>query len=336
MPQVMDLGKLDPELLSREVLEVLPCTDERVLIGPGIGEDTSVVSLSGLSDHLLVASSDPITGAEHDIGRYAVHVNANDVATAGARPSLFLCNILLSKSSSREELRSILSQIRRECEALQISVIGGHTEVSPIERTVVSSTMLGFVRRDMLARRRVEPGDLVVLTKGAGVEGTSIIAAKRSEELGQVLGEELVERARGFASEISVVPEAMVCSQHHVKRMHDPTEGGVLGGLMELSTAASISLEVRLADIPVAAETDEICKVLGLDPLRLIGSGSLLSIFDPSDVDEALSELSRSGIEASVIGRVSSVGRPELWVEDRGGRRRVTEFPKEELWRAVV
>ena len=158
----MDLGKLDPELLSREVLEVLPCTDERVLIGPGIGEDTSVVSLSGLSDHLLVASSDPITGAEHDIGRYAVHVNANDVATAGARPSLFLCNILLSKSSSREELRSILSQIRRECEALQISVIGGHTEVSPIERTVVSSTMLGFVRRDMLARRRVEPGDLVV------------------------------------------------------------------------------------------------------------------------------------------------------------------------------
>ncbi len=335
MTEILPLGKLDPRLLEDLVVRQLPKGDGRVVVGPSIGEDAAVLDLGGLGDAYMVVSSDPISGASKGIGRYAVHINANDVSTLGARPSLFMCNILLRRNASKGHLDRVTSEISRECGRLGISVVGGHTEVAPIKRDIISSTMIGFVGKRQIARRKVRPGDDILLTKGAGIEGTSIIAAERKRELTGSLGSGLLRSARSFREKISVVEEAMIASFHGVRRMHDPTEGGVIGGLKEMSVATSAALRVQADSIPVAKETRVICRELRLDPLRLIGSGSLLCIFDPEDGRRALTDLRARGIRAARIGAVEETGEAELTMVRAKTEERVEDFPPDELWRVV-
>jgi hydrogenase expression/formation protein HypE len=335
LTEILPLGKLDPRVLEEMVVSRLPRRDGRLVVGPSIGEDAAVLDLGGLGDAYMVVSSDPISGASAGIGRYAVHVNANDVSTLGARPSLFLCNILLRRNASKGHLDRVTSEISRECRKLGISIVGGHTEVAPIRRDIISSTMIGFVGREFLARREIRPGDRVLLTKGAGVEGTSIIAAERKEELSGPLGESLLRSAKAFQDRISVVKEAMISSSHGVRRMHDPTEGGVVGGLLEMSVATSSTLRVEVDSIPVAEETRAICAQLGLDPLRLIGSGSLLCIFDRKITDAVLADLQARGIRAAVIGSVEKTEEAGLTLVRGKTEESVEDFPADELWRVV-
>ncbi len=332
----LPFGKVDPECLTRYVFDRLPPPSERVVVGPSVGEDAAIIDMGGLEGTYMVVSSDPISGAESEIGRYAVHVNANDVATAGARPSLFATNLMMSRSATPRDLKVLFGQICEECAALGISIVGGHTEVSPIDRTIVSSTMIGFVARDALARRPIEPGDVLILTKGAGIEGTSIVASKRGEELARLLGRGLIRRARAFSRKISVVPEAMIAAEERVKRMHDPTEGGVLGGLLEMCVASRISARVDPARIPIAPETKAICERLGIDPLKLIGSGSLLCIFSSQAARRVQRRFSKAGIPSARIGIVEKVGKPKLVLIAESGEEELKQFPPDELWGAIL
>ncbi|HSD85333.1 MAG TPA: AIR synthase related protein, partial [Anaerolineae bacterium] len=83
----LPLGKLPPDRLA-QLLQQITRRDASVLLGPGLGRDCAVIDFAG--DQLLVAKSDPITFATDEIGWYAVQVNANDLATAGATPRWFL------------------------------------------------------------------------------------------------------------------------------------------------------------------------------------------------------------------------------------------------------
>jgi hydrogenase maturation factor len=221
-----------------------------------------------------------------------------------------------------------------ECRGLGVSIIGGHTEVSPIERTIVSSTMIGFVPRERLARRPVAVGDRILLTKGAGIEGTSILASEMRDELSS-LDQDILDRARGCSSMISVVPEAMVAAEEGARRMHDPTEGGVIGGLRELAQAEALSLRVIRERVVVRAETRAICEKLGIDPLKLISSGSLLCILPAEAANRVVARLKDSGISSGLIGRVEGTGEPNLVMKSEGGEEVIDGYPPDELWRVL-
>ncbi len=330
----MNLGKIDPRHLDR-LLDQLPESSERLLVGPSIGEDTAIYDLQNMEEDRLVISSDPISGAEKDIGRYAVHVNANDVATAGARPSLFTCNILMSQGSTERDLERVYSQISGECGNLGITIVGGHTEVSPIPRTIASGTMMGFAHRKRIARRPVRRGDVLLLTKGAGIEGTSIIASEMEEELGDCLGPEVVNKAKSYSNKISIVEEAMMAAGKMVKRMHDPTEGGVVGGILELCTATGSRARIYRNRIPVSEETRMICEHFDVDPLKLIGSGSLLCILAPEEGQNLRREIAEAGMGAAIIGEIESDEEAGAIMVKDSSATEISEFPPDELWKVV-
>ena len=175
-------GKIPPEKLKELVFNRLGAPGERVLIGADLGIDASAIDFG---ERVLVASTDPITGAEERIGFYAVNVNANDVATFGARPKWFLVSILLPEGSDEKTLEGIMEDLHRSASRLGIAIVGGHTEVTPgLKRPIVVGTMLGEVERGKLVTSNgAKPGDAIILTKWAGLEGTSIIASERAEEL---------------------------------------------------------------------------------------------------------------------------------------------------------
>jgi hydrogenase expression/formation protein HypE len=299
-------GKLPPELLKR-MLRHKGATDRRVLLGPKVGEDAALVKLG---PYTLVLKTDPVTYAADMIGWYAVNVNANDVATRGAEPAWFQAAVLLPEGSSESLVEDIFRQIASAAKGLNVAVTGGHTEVTPgIDRPIVVGDMHG-----VLARKRpvltsgAKPGDIVVLTKGAGIEGTALIAREKRMDLVDIFGKLMVDRAANYLLDpgLSIVPEAMAALKFGVHSMHDPTEGGVAMGVRELSDASGKSVEVWEEEITIGPETSLICSHYGIDPLGLLGSGALLATFDEKDAHAYLSRLGKMGIAASAIGEVKA------------------------------
>jgi hydrogenase maturation factor len=286
-------------------------TDDRTVVGPGIGEDATVIDFG---DRYLVAKTDPITFAADRIGWYAVNVCANDIAVMGAAPKWFLAALLLPERKTDEELvESIFRDVADSCQDLGITLCGGHTEISyGLDRPIVVGQMLGEVRPEKLARSsNARPGDRLLLTKGIAVEGTAILAReKRPEPRGRVPKERL-DRASAFLDEpgISVVREALLLGERCSRlAMHDPTEGGLATALRELATAARVGLLVNQDAVPVFPETKELCGVFGLDPWGLISSGALLAAVPPDEAESAAEAVRKSGIACVDIGEVRDGG----------------------------
>jgi hydrogenase maturation factor len=276
-----------------------------------------------MGDRYLVATTDPITFVTEDLGWYAVIVNANDLAVRGATPRWFLATCLLPEGRSSEtEVSTLFAQLGAACQTQGVALVGGHTEVTPgLDRPIVAGTMLGEVdKRRLVTTGGARPGDVLLLTKGVPVEGTSIIARARGAELrARGYDEAWLTRARGTLARLSIVPEARLAAELvSVHAMHDPTEGGVATGLWELADAAGVGLAVEAERIPVLADGATLCREFGLDPLGTIASGALLLALAPADAGIVLHALAREGIEAAFIGRVVA---PEAGVVlTRGGR----------------
>jgi hydrogenase maturation factor len=327
------LGKLPAEHLARLLVRYAP-SDQRVVLGPGVGHDAAVISFG---DRYLVAKTDPITFASDEIGWYAVHVNANDVACTGATARWFLATLLLPEGhTDAHRVDTLFDQIADACHELGVELVGGHTEITyGLDRPIVIGCMLGEVAPEQLVRPDgARPGDALLITKGIAVEGTAIVAREKGDELAG-LDSSLVQRCQGFLYEpgISVVRDAAVATAAgEVHAMHDPTEGGLATGLWELAEAAQVGLEVDETAIPILPETQILCARLGLDPLGLIASGALLLAVAPGDAAAILTALEEAGIAAARIGRVIEQEQGAT-LQSATGERPLPRFARDEIAR---
>ncbi|PYM20327.1 MAG: hydrogenase expression/formation protein [Candidatus Rokuibacteriota bacterium] len=311
-------GKLPPDLLQA-VLDKHVAHDPRVIVGPRLGEDAAVIDLG---DRYLVAAADPITFATDDLGWYALHVNANDVVVRGATPRWFLATVLLPAGATDDDrVRTLFAQLGEACEALEVALVGGHTEVTAgIDRPLVAGTMLGEVAKDKLVTTGgARVGDAIVLTKGVPLEGAAIIAREREAALlARGVRPAVIRKARAFLRTpgISVRPEAEIaCEIATVHAMHDPTEGGIATALHELAAAAGVGLRIDHDRIMVLPEGRTLCDAFGLDVLGTIASGALLLTLAPPEAGLVLHALARESIDCHFIGQVVPAEQGVMLVE---------------------
>ena len=303
----LPVGKLRADAL-RSIFDKLAPRDPRVIVGPRVGEDAAVIDLG---DRYLIATSDPITFAGDDVAWYALQVNANDVAVRGARPRWFLATLLLPEGTTTDEsVEALFAQLGEACDELDVSLVGGHTEITHgLDRPVVAGTMLGEVAKDKLVTTGgARVGDAVVMTKGVPLEGAAIIAREREGELRRLgVSPAVIRRAKGFLRSpgLSVLPEAEIaCELATVHSMHDPTEGGIATALVELAEAAGVGLRIDAERIVRLPEGVELCRAFGLDPLGTIASGALLLTLAPAEAGIVIHALAREGIDSHYIGHV--------------------------------
>ncbi|OAQ54778.1 hypothetical protein HTG_04220 [Natrinema mahii] len=307
-------GKVSPDDLLAHVFERTETADETVLQGPADGEDAAAIDWPD-GEGTLVVSSDPISLAASAVGRLAVSVASNDVAVSGADPRWLTAVVLLPSDTDGSADGSLLEEIADDLHAaageIGASIVGGHSEyVDQLERPLLSLTAMGATDR-FVPTGGAEPGDAVILTKAAGLEGSAVLAADFGDDLG--VDAETRERAESFLDEISVAPEARLV-RADATAMHDPTEGGVAAGLLEVARASGVRLEVDRDAVPVREATARLCEAAGVDPLRIFGSGALVATVPGDAVDDRLEALSDAGIEGAEIGTVRGLegGDPAL------------------------
>jgi hydrogenase expression/formation protein HypE len=328
-------GKLGIHVLN-ELLERYASSDARVVIGPRIGEDTAAIDMG---EKVIVVTTDPVTFATDEIGYYSVVVNANDIATSGAEPKWFTVNILLpEKKTDKALVDSIFRQIHQACQEFGISLIGGHTEITcGLDRPILVGHMIGEVAKEaFVTTGDAKIGDDVLLSKGLCIEGTSIIARERGNDL-RAMGvpRDFIERAQNFLYDpgISIIKEAHVaCHAGRVHSMHDVTEGGLANGLHEIAMTAKAEVVVEKSRIPVYEESRQICEAFNLDPLGVIGSGALLIIAPPGEADKILDQTAQEGVPISRIGRIEK-GPASVHMISSTGKTKIPYFRRDEILR---
>ena len=297
----MKVGKVSETILKRSIFKQIHTKREEVILGAGVGEDCAAVKLK--PGEVFVLSTDPITGTVKDVGMLAIQITVNDLASSGAEPVGVLLTVLLPEETEEADIREMMEQVEEACARFHIQVMGGHTEVTKaVTQPVISVTGVGKVEEGALVSTSgAKPGQDILVTKWIGVEGTSIIAKEKKEELLKRFPESFVETAAGFDQYLSVLPESRIAAEHGVSAMHDVTEGGIYGALWEVAEASGIGLEIDLKAIPVRQETIEICEYFELNPYYLISSGCMLMAADRGH--DLVQKLKEAGIPAVVIGK---------------------------------
>jgi hydrogenase maturation factor len=325
----MNAGKLDASALLSRVFPYTGNKREEVILRSAIGEDSAAIALD---EWCCVFSSDPITGAVSDSGWLAVHVSCNDVASNGAEPVGVMLTILMPEKATDEDVEKIMQSADRAAKELGIEIFGGHTEFTGgLVQPILCATAVGKVKKgDLVTSSGARPGDDIVLTKGAGIEGTAILATDYEHYLQNVIPNDLLQNAKNFMQWTSVVQEGLLAAKLGASAMHDVTEGGVLGALFEVAEASGVGIEVNKECIPLFSETKAICDVVGIDPLKLISSGAMLITI--RNGKNLVGKLQAKGIKAAVIGKVVAGNRKVLLDGEQ-----VVEINKpesDELWRA--
>jgi hydrogenase maturation factor len=309
----LPVGKLPPQMLER-LLAAAPVNDPRVLPGPGVGLDCALIDLGG---QLLVCKSDPVTFTTDRIGDYLVQVNANDLATTGATPSWLMVTLLLPEDTTDEAMAErLMGQISDACRGLDISLIGGHTEITyGLDRPVAVGSLLGLVDRDRLVTPRgAQPRDRLLLTKSVPIEATAILARERSERLVDLLTDADIVKAQGYLNDpgIGVTRDArLALDAGRVAAMHDPTEGGLAAALWELAQASGRGLRFDPAAVPVTPLSAQVCAAFAIDPLTANASGALLLTAPAPDAEAICGALAQEDIPCTEFGEVTK-GPPQV------------------------
>lgn len=296
----METGKLSTRQLQRMLAKYTGYPRKEVILAGKLGEDCTFVNIGS---HTLVLTMDPVTAAQADQGNIGFHINMNDLATSGARPLGIMVTLLLPEGSTEATLDEIMGQLHKLCVKHQVQILGGHTEVTDsVKRPILTITALGTTPRgEEIYSQGVEAGASLVVSKTLGIEGTLLMAQYLKCE-GRIFTRAEEETLARFQETMSVIEEGKAGRQANVLAMHDITEGGVLGATWEMVQGKGFGCQLKQEDFPFDPLTLKFAQETGLDPHRLISSGSML--FATHDPDRLIKELEERGIQGKTIGTI--------------------------------
>lgn len=300
---MLKAGKLDSDLLKKLVFGKITYRNDDVKVRPGIGEDCAVI---GFGENECIMSTDPITAAVNDIGRLAIHITCNDIASNGVQPLGIMLAVMLPEGTTEDDVAYIMGQAGETAAKLSVEIIGGHTEITPaVKQPVIVSTAIGKAAAgSSQTGDDMVPGDYIMMTKSVGLEGSGIIACDYGSELEDVMTDEEIRIAKSFLDRVSVVREGVAAGSVGTHGMHDITEGGILGAVWEMCQISHSGAEVWKEKIPAEPETLKICDRFGINPLRLISSGSMVIIVPADKKDDMTAAMEAAGVSCSIIGTV--------------------------------
>jgi hydrogenase maturation factor len=328
-------GKIPIDILKEVVFKNLGAERSEVVLGPAAGVDGAVLDVGSKN---AIVSMDPITGAIERIGWEAININANDVATFGVEPAFFFSCIMLPENSDSKIIETISTQMHTAAKELGIAIVGGHCESTPgITNPIVVGCIMGLTEKGKyVTAAGAKAGDKMILTKSAGIEGTAILASDREEQLKKVFSPAVLESAKGFYNQISIVKDALTAFRTGgVHAMHDPTEGGILNGIHEMADAAGLGIRVFEEKITIEPETAKICRYYEIDPLQLISSGALLISAQPEAADKIVEALCQAHIYADIIGEFNPNPNKRILMHKDDSAEMLPRPISDHLWTAL-
>ncbi|MDD5312154.1 MAG: AIR synthase family protein [Dehalococcoidia bacterium] len=329
------LGKLDRATFDKIILSRLGKADKSVIVGPMHGVDAAVVELP--DGNVMVIAEDPTFGMPvlmPHFGWAIVHICASDIAVLGVKPKYLTICLMFPPGIKEDVVEGVWKEVDEECKKLGISIIGGHTGMYPGMPYPLNGgcTVIGLgTRKQITPASNAKIGDRVIITKGPAIEATGILACQAEKKLTKKLGKGIVEKAKAYFFEMTVVKDALTAAPL-AHAMHDATEGGLLNGVYEIAAASNTGVTLYEDRIVVPDEIGAICKYFNIDPLISISEGTLVLTATPQNSKKIIARLKKNGIKAWDVGEITKSKR--LFVRKTGKKEKLEPVAVDPFWAA--
>jgi hydrogenase expression/formation protein HypE len=331
------LGKIPPRMFRDVIAPHLGAPRAEVLVGPRAGADSAIVRVG--AGRVMAVTTDPLSivpafGFERS-ARVACHLLASDLWTTGIPPAYAAVDFNLPPQISDTEFAEYWRAMSAEWARLGVAVVAGHTGRYPgCDYSIIGACTL-FGAGDegrYLTPAFAAPGDRVIVTKGAAIETTAVAGWLCPKRLEERLDADGVARARAMIDDVSVVKDCVAVLRVGVRdrgvtALHDATEGGVLGGLLELAQSCGADLRIDRSRIPLSPEAVGACEVLGVDPWWTLSEGTLIVAARREFAPAVLAALAEEGIPAAEVGEIL-VGDGALWLTEDDRKVRKIDTPE--------
>ena len=340
-PTPAPLGKLSPDAFAQLIAPHFGAERAEVTVGPRAGHDAAIVKIG--AGRVMAVTTDPLSvipalGLERS-ARLACHLVASDLWTTGIPPAYVSVDFNLPPSFGDDALGRYWRAMSDAWAELGVAVITGHTgrHVGCSEGILGAATLIGVGDEGrFVTPAMARPGDRVIVTKGCAIETAALVAWVCPERLRQRVDEEAFATLRALESQVSVVADCRAALRAGVRErgvtaLHDATEGGVLGGLVELAKACGHDVRVERTRLPLLPAIASACEVFGVDPYWTLSEGTLIVCAAPERAELVLHELEEDGIAAAAVGEVLA-GHGRLWVAEADGSVTTHDAPLPDPW----
>lgn len=340
-----EVGKISNDIFDRVILPHLGRPDDSVIVPPQHGVDVGIIEVA--PGVVMALTSDPVfivpAYGWEKAAWFAIHILASDAATSGLAPRYLAIDLNLPMSMTENDFTLMWKTMHRECQKLGINIASGHTaRYHGTDYPMIGgATAISVGPKDAyVTPAMARPGDAVIVTKGAAIEASALFAATFPEKIEKIFGAEFARRAGEIFWEMTVVEDAMTAVKAGVREkgvtsMHDATECGVFGGLVEVAQASGCGMRVEKEEIIVLPEAEAICREFGMDPYASISEGTLIITCVPEKAAEINDRLSRCNIRSSLVGEMTEKGGSVILTEQ--GVDRILEHPRvDPFWGAFA
>ncbi len=303
------IGKVNDDFFQKNIISSIGSRNNEVVIGPAMGVDAAILKTG---DGYLAIAEDPIfpsmSMSPDDFGFLTVHIGASDVAVMGVKPQYMTYSLLLPSETSEEYIGALIAAISKYAAELGIAIVGGHTGFyGAVTVPTIGGVTVWGMGDSYVSPKGAMDNDDIIMTKGAGVEAAALLAYELKDALLRVLPAESVNRSLARMREISVVRDALIAARNPgVHAMHDATEGGLKRGLWEIAQASAKGIRISKEDLLIPEDIKSVCGYFELDPWEVISEGTLILTCSPEKTGELLNAYREAGIEARIIGKVTS------------------------------
>ena len=281
--------------------------------------------------HRLVLATDahvisPLFFPGGDIGALSVHGTVNDVAMMGAQPLYLSASFILEEGLPLADLKRIVDSMAAAAREAGVAIVTGDTKV--VEQghgdgVFISTTGAGWLppgRR--LGGDQARPGDAVLVSGPIGDHGVAVLSQRESLAFETAIVSDSAALNGLTAAMLAAVPEGSV------RVLRDPTRGGLATTLNEITRQSGVGITLDEAKIPVRAQVEAACELLGLDPLYVACEGRLVAICAPDVADQLLAAMHAHplGQQAARIGIVTDDPHRFVQMATRFGGRRVVDW----------
>lgn len=263
-----------------------------------------------LSSGRLAMSTDsfvvqPLFFPGGSIGELAVNGTVNDLAVSGAEPKFLSASFILEEGFPLSQLAAIVNAMSEAAARAGVHIVTGDTKV--VERghgdgCYINTAGVGVLRPGIgVGPNRAQVGDVVLVSGTIGDHGMAIMSVREGLEFESQIRSDCAALNGLIADVLNAVGPA-------VHSMRDPTRGGLASTLNEIATSSNVGIDIDESSMPVRAEVQSACELLGLDPVYVANEGKAVFFVAPEAADRALAVLRahRLGREAARIGVVTA------------------------------
>jgi hydrogenase expression/formation protein HypE len=254
-----------------------------------------------------------------------VHGTLNDVAMLGAQPLYMSASFIIEEGYPLVDLQRIVRSMAAAAREAGVPVVTGDTKVveqGKGDGVFISTTGVGWLPPGIeISGRNARVGDVLLVSGTLGDHGVAVMSQRESLAFETTIESDTAALHTLVADMLAAAPGA-------VRVLRDPTRGGLATTLNEIAHQSGVGMVLQESDIPVRAQVDAACELLGLDPLYVANEGKLVAVVAPEAADAVLAAMRAHprGQEATCIGVVIEDSHHFVQMKTRFGGSRVVDW----------